>query len=162
MSFASVQNALVTVLNSYAQMLGVVTILRADQLQSGSRPSLVVPQDQCPAVIISRDDSSEKWWSSGIKERILPIALDLWYYAADNLNEADTYDAMLENLEAVLRRNPTLRGLADDNTLIVGNTMLLWTTVLGQRQNPKPFATAGQTAVFHDRVRLACKEEIRT
>lgn len=162
MTINSVQNAMVSVLSGYNAQTGIKTVLRADQLKAGNNPTLVVPRTSCPAIIVGWADTREKWWSNGIAERMLPITLDVWFYAGDIASDAGIFDTLVDNIAAIMRRNATLQSLGDDTSLIVGTTHMLYLTVQGQTQHPKPFATDGKTAVYHDRIVVNCREEIRT
>lgn len=154
MTYSSVMTQMQTLLQNSGYLAGVV---RGDTLRLSKKPSVILTPDQCPGAVITRGQTRERWLSLYIRDRQTPYFVDLWFYSTNQDTDNATYEALLENVQHVFTSQPQLAGGADTTT-----SKVLYLTLTQDEPLPRPFATTSGRAVYHDRITLSVREEVRT
>lgn len=155
MSYASVTTALSALL---ATVPGVAAVEREEQLAPRAKGSVLPTPDRCPLVRLSvsrRVRSQERGWLlDGTRDAQTGIECNVWAYSADPEGGADSFLALVDALQRVVRAHRTLDGAAD-----TPSSKLLQLRPVDGPALPRPLSQDGRS-LFHAVFTVLCREAV--
>lgn len=158
MTYSSVSSALMSL---FSMNPSLTSVKRGDQFRLGLKGSVTPTPDLTPLVLINRtfrERGVEKGVAlSGTRHRWSPHVIDVWDYLADPVDDADTFQNLVESLQQLVRQHRQLDGTADTAT-----TSVLQIRVVGDMPSPRPLGVNNGRSLMHTTFRIEAWEEVRS